>query len=275
VISIIATHVKAIVKKIFDFMGLALTTKKNLVQLKSLESSRSDATLKLLRCFPSNISADLLRCIATSNSQLQQDLFVLGTLQCKRNGFFVEFGATDGIALSNTYLLESDFGWSGILAEPARNWQKNLSRNRPLSNISELCVWKTSGEKIKFLETKQMELSTLETFKSKDAHRNERSKGSVYEVETISLVDLLRKYNAPKIVDFLSIDTEGSEFEILESFDFNAYKFMIIVCEHNFTENRSKIYDLLTSRGYVRVLEDISFFDDWYVFGDLAGRIQE
>ncbi len=265
---------KSIVKQLLSILGLALITKKNLMKLKNLESSRSDATLKLLTCFSKDVSANLLKCVTASNSQLQQDLFVLGILECKRDGFFVEFGATDGIALSNTYLLESEFGWSGILAEPARYWQSNLLRNRPIAHLSDLCVWKTSGEKMKFRETKQMELSTIETFKGNDAHRNERSKGFVYEVETISLIDLLRRYNAPKNIDFLSIDTEGSEFEILESFNFDAYQFSVIVCEHNFTENREKIFKLLTSKGYVRVFEDISFFDDWYICGNLAGRIK-
>lgn len=265
---------KSILKQLFGVLGLGITTKANLTKLKNLEISRSSSTLKLLTCFSSEVSAELLKCVSTSRSQLQQDLFVLGVLDCKRNGFYVEFGATDGISLSNTHLLEKTFGWTGILAEPARNWQSELLKNRPFSHLSDLCVWKTSGDKINFRETEQMELSTLETFRSSDAHRHERSKGFVYEVETISLEDLLHKYKAPKNIDFLSIDTEGSEFEILESFNFEAYQFSVIVCEHNFTENRSKIYQLLTSKGYVRVLEDISFFDDWYVCGNLAGAIK-
>ena len=55
-----------------------------------------------------------------SYAQIQQDLFILCELNFKRNGFFVEFGATDGIKLSNTYLLEKEFGWTGVLVEPAR-----------------------------------------------------------------------------------------------------------------------------------------------------------
>ena len=55
--------------------------------------------------------------IARSKAQLKQDLFVLATLNFKRNGYFVEFGATSGVDISNTCLLEFDFGWRGILAE--------------------------------------------------------------------------------------------------------------------------------------------------------------
>ena len=273
-ISKISYLAKKTLMQLFGVLGLGITTKANLNKLKKMEISRSDSTLKLLTSFSPEVGSELLKCISESRSQLQQDLFVLGMLGCKRNGYFVEFGATDGISLSNTFLLESKFGWTGILAEPALKWRGELLKNRPLSEISDLCVWKTSGERINFRETEQTELSTLEAFRSSDAHRNDRSKGSVYEVETISLEDLLVSLNAPRTIDFLSIDTEGSEFDILESFNFEAYNFSVIVCEHNFTENRNKINHLLTSKGYVQVLEDVSFFDDWYVSMNLSSVIK-
>ena len=74
------------------------------------------------------------------------------------------------------------------------------------------------------------------------------------------------KYSAPKIIDYLSIDTEGSEYEILKKFNFDKYIFSVITCEHNFTENRKKIFNLLTSKGYKRIFKDISRFDDWYIY---------
>ena len=63
---------------------------------------------------------------------------------------------------------------------------------------------------------------------------------------------LLTKYNAPKEIDYLSIDTEGSEFEILNNFDFDRHQIKVITCEHNFTPMRSKIFDLLIRNGYAR-----------------------
>ena len=67
------------------------------------------------------------------------------------------------------------------------------------------------------------------------------------KVETISLNDLLKKFNAPKYIDYLSIDTEGSEFEILSSLDFSKY-ISVITCEHNYSSKRKKflIYCLNT-----------------------------
>ena len=199
-----------------------------------------------------------------SKSQLRQDLFVLGELGFKKGGFFVEFGATDGIALSNSFLLETRFGWNGILAEPAKKFHRDLANNRSV-NIETDCVWKATGEKLIFNEVQNSELSTIASFSNSDHHAKPRNDGERYEVNTISLDDLLEKFDAPKFIDYLSIDTEGSEFEILNSFNFNKYKFKVITVEHNFNSNRNHLYDLLINNGYKRKFVECSSWDDWYV----------
>lgn len=202
-----------------------------------------------------------------SKSQLKQDIFVYLELNKKKNGFFVDFGATDGIALSNSYMLEQNFGWKGILAEPALVWHQQLKINRPNSQIETLCVWRETGAKLTFNQTNIPEFSTINEHSSNDQHKNSRINGKKYEVYTISLLDLLKKHNAPQLIDYLSIDTEGSELEILEAFfrDNNYYKIKIITCEHNLTPNRNKIYELLTKHGYQRKYEFVSAWDDFYV----------
>lgn len=199
-----------------------------------------------------------------SKAQLKQDMFVLDELDYKRDGYFVEFGATNGVDLSNTYLLEKELGWTGILAEPAVSWYIALPKNRSC-HIDFGCVWSKSGERLEFNNVLAAELSTIATFSNGDEHAKARETGLKYDVTTISLIDLLKKYNAPKEIDYLSIDTEGSEYEILSAFNFDAYKFKIITCEHNYTPMREKLYDLLTSKGYTRKYTEYSRFDDWYV----------
>ena len=199
-----------------------------------------------------------------SKSQLKQDLFVLSELGFKRNGYFVEFGATNGVDLSNTYLLEKKFGWLGIVAEPLKSKYAELIRNRSC-HIEDKCVWKNSGELLKFLEANDQDLSTIFEYQDKDLHRESRKNGQISDVETISLNDLLKKYNAPRLIDYLSIDTEGSEFEILSNFNFEKYEFRVITVEHNYTNQREAIYNLLTSFGYKRKFEKLSEFDDWYI----------
>jgi len=209
--------------------------------------------------------ADVLRASPLSKSQLGQDLFVLAALGSPRSGFFVEFGATNGFDLSNTYLLEKEFGWTGILAEPAARWLPDLTKNRAVA-IDSRCVWSKSGEQLDFNETSVGEFSTLNAFSSSDGHSRTRRKGQVYSVETVSLQDLLEEHDAPKVIDYLSIDTEGSEFKILENFDFSRFSFRVVTVEHNFTGIRGEIHALLQRNGYERVYEDLSQWDDWYLF---------
>ena len=207
---------------------------------------------------------EALRLIPKSRSQILQDVFVLLRSQLKIGGYFVESGATNGVDLNNTFLLEKEFGWSGILAEPSRQWHAELQRNRGC-HVETDCVWRATGETLQFRQADEGELSTIAAFSGGDAHSQARQLSIEYPVNTISLNDMLRKYGAPRQIDYLSIDTEGSEFDILQAFDFGEYEFGIITCEHNYTPQREKIHDLLVANGYVRVWEKVSRFDDWYI----------
>ena len=222
----------------------------------------------LLLSRPESHRRHLLELLPKAKSQILQDLFVLSQLEFKRNGFFVEFGACDGLSLSNTFLLENEFEWDGILAEPARVWHESLRTHRR-ALISTKCVWSHSGETLMFNQTDVAGLSTIASFSQADRWAAERLNGFQYDVETISLNDLLASAGAPDRMDYLSIDTEGSELRIFQTFDFSRYRFSVITCEHNFTPARQAIAELLTRHGYVRQHENLSQFDDWYIHQDV------
>ncbi len=202
--------------------------------------------------------------LSISRSQHQQDLWVLYELNDRHGGYFVEFGAADGVHLSNSLLLESKFGWHGIAAEPCRSYFPGLAANRHCI-VDDRCVWNRSGEILTFNETRALELSTIDQFSSCDGHAHNRADGQRYEVETISLNDLLDHHRAPSRIDYMSVDTEGSEVDILSAFDFDRYDVRLITVEHNHTPSRDGLYDLLTSKGYERKFADISRTDDWYI----------
>ena len=250
------------INKLLSFFDIRIT-RASTFKMLCKKSSLADAYSLLHKINTGNFE-NFIYNFPLSKAQLAQDLFVLSELNFKRNGFFVEFGATNGIDLSNTFLLESEFGWKGILAEPAKIWHNEHKKNRT-AFIEKDCVWRSSNETLTFNEVKFGELSTIDSYTKSDKHSDTRKQGIKYEVNTISLSDLLDKYNAPKIIDYLSIDTEGSEYEILSSFNFDRYKFKVITCEHNFTSNRDKIFSFLTKKGYERKFTDVSQFDDWYV----------
>lgn len=220
-----------------------------------------------------NIPVDLIFDLGSlSKSQLGQDMFALIVSEFKSNGFFVEFGATDGIGLSNTYILEKKYGWQGILAEPATHWHKKLAQNRRVS-ISNRAVFATSGDSVAFRETQDPEISTIGSFSDRDKHWKARRKYKEYSVETVSLEDLLVEHNCPNLVDFLSIDTEGSEYQILEAFDFSKFVFRAVCIEHNYSEEGSRILSLMEENGYIQVLADCSDFDFWFVHESVAATL--
>lgn len=234
------------------------------LQNRSDELDRISNAIDFILQLPEEHGSRLLQFARESQAQLFQDLFVLSELEFKRNGFFVEFGATNGVKLSNTFLIEKRFGWNGILAEPGKIWHSDLKMNRSCV-IDTRCVWRESGSMLTFNAGGSGELGTIDSYSGSDHHSERRSTGEKYDVATISLRDLLRKHNAPRIIDYLSVDTEGSEYEILRDFNFDEYKFRVITCEHNFVEQRDKLYSLFVGNGYVRKYEELSDFDDWFV----------
>ncbi len=256
-------------------LGIGVTSNSNLVSLRRQEIQYKSARAKFelidslnenfLSCFDAK---SLGKALSNSTSQLGQDLIALALADSKTSGFFVEFGATNGKDLSNTFLLEKNFEWSGILAEPAKSWHRDLRINRDCY-IETDCVWKESGVEVLFNEVPYLELSTIDQYSSGDMHVESRKAGRRYVVNTISLNELLSKYNAPYFIDYLSIDTEGSEFEILREFDFSKHEFGFISCEHNYTETRDNVSTLLENHGYRRVMVELSKFDDWYVHNSL------
>ena len=155
------------------------------------------------------------------------------------------------------------FKWKGILVEPALYYHKRLKFNWKYS-IETSCVYSASNEMINFNETYPKGLSSIENFNFFDKHSIQRKLNKkIYKVRTISLNHLFDKYHLKKI-DFLSIDTEGNEYEILKKFNFNKYQIKIICCEHNYSVNRNKIFKLLNLNGYKREYENLSQYDDWY-----------
>lgn len=198
-----------------------------------------------------------------SYSQLGQDLEVLKFYKNKTDGFFVEIGASDGIELSNTYLLEKMYNWKGICVEPIPKRYELLCKNRPNSSCCNKAVYKKSDKNVIFDIANNYDLlSGISDNIDSHKHEVDCNKTSII-VTTISFNDLLEKYNAPFFIDYLSLDTEGSELEILKSVNLKKYVFGLIDVEHNYVEpRRTQIRKLLTSNGYEFIRENQ--WDDSY-----------
>lgn len=200
---------------------------------------------------------------AMACSQLGQDIWVLQKTGYKHGGFFVEFGATDGVSLSNTMLLETRFGWRGLLAEPNPEFLSDLKKNRQ-ATISDACIAGETGRQVEFIFADVF--GGIAQFAGEDAHSARRDAyrqqvKNVSVLTTISLNDFLTQHNAPRQIDYISVDTEGSEYDILRTFPFTKWDVALWTIEHNFTPLRDKIYALMRENGYER---QEAQFDDWY-----------
>jgi FkbM family methyltransferase len=138
-----------------------------------------------------------------------------------------------------------------------------LIKNRPNSICFNEAVYNKSGLIVTFNICKNHRLlSGIAEHIDRHTHKVDSNK-TVIQVKTISLLDLLDKANAPSFIDYMSLDTEGSEYEILKNFDFEKYRFGLIDVEHNFIEpRRTEIRNLLISKGYL--YKGKNKFDDMY-----------
>lgn len=189
-----------------------------------------------------------------SKSQVFQDLFAIYFSKFKKKGYFIEIGAGNGFDLSNTYLLEKKYKWKGIICEPNRRNQALIKRIRKVY-LEKKPLTKVGQKKIVFFENKDPYQSSIS--------KNEDTENQ-YHTKTISLNQLLR--NKRNVIDYISIDTEGNEFEIIKKFNFKKFRVKLISIEHNFnTRKRKKIFNLLKKNKFERIFENISYMDDWYI----------
>lgn len=199
-----------------------------------------------------------------------QDLFVCEVLSGLRGGYFLDSGAGDGTIGSNTRLLEEVYGWSGICVEPNADLYARLRRSRNCTCLH-CCLYSRDDRCVPFLEGAREFGGIVEAFRPPDLARAEQAAALLRRGDRPVVVDrqtrrpltILQEAGAPRVIDYWSLDTEGSELEILGCFPFERYRVRVITVEHNHGPAREPIRDLLEARGYQRVVT--LGIDDGYV----------
>lgn len=188
------------------------------------------------------------------------------------NGYFVELGANDGVAQSNSLYFEKYRGWRGLLVEPSpHNFIKcRKNRSSQSSIYCAACVaFDYDAEFVRMAYSNLMStaLSLNSDIPDPQAHvklGQQFLQGSevLFEYGALArrLNDLLRESDAPKVIDFLSLDVEGAELEVLRGVDFKEYRFKFILVECRDFERMDKY---LSQQGY-RFLKNLSAHD--YLF---------
>lgn len=191
-----------------------------------------------------------------SKSENGQDLFALFSNKYKRGGTFLEFGAYDGVTFSNTFLLERLFNWSGLLLDPIPRHFEQMKLNRNCISIH-AAITASKKEFLKILESPASNLSKPVSKRS-ITDKN-------HKVPALTLSEIIDKYFPTKSLDFLSIDVEGEDLEILASIDFSKYEINSICVEHNDRIGSDEFLKYMEESGYALVYNEYSGNDFWFI----------
>jgi len=184
-------------------------------------------------------------------SQFGQDIVAYHYVGSKKNGFFIDIGAHDGIDISNTYAFEQ-LGWKGICVEANPDIFEELKKNRKCDTYN-YAVTSIKDEYVEF--RKAGFLGVIESLAS-SAHKERIGGGTdLVKVKTSTFDNLMKNHPSITYIDYLSLDVEGSEMDVLQTIDFSKYKFGILSIENNAAPD--EIETFMYSHGYNILIEDI------------------
>jgi|SRR3989344_3755022 len=190
---------------------------------------------------------------SVSYSQFGEDMVLRDLFNSQKNGFYVDVGAHHPERFSNTYWFYRR-GWSGINIDATPGSMREFDRKRPRDTNIETAVSEKQGE-LTFFTFEKGSFNTLSKEVSvKQVKANQKIKKEV-KVKSNRLENILRQYMPPnQEINFMSIDAEGMDLEVLKSNDWQKYKPKVIAIEESGFDlenpGRSQIFSYLKERGY-------------------------
>ena len=151
----------------------------------------------------------------------------------RKDGFFLEIGAYDGVTGSNCLHFEKFMGWDGVAVEPSRTQYKFLEKNRRCKTVEKAVGF--PGDTVEFVEVvagpAMLSGVNSEDFAMTRAFldNDKASRTITHDVETVRIMELAGDRS---VVDFMSLDIEGAELKVLESIDFNRVRIRVIAVEN-------------------------------------------
>ena len=195
----------------------------------------------------------------TFYSQHGEDFLLWSLFDYKEAGFYVDVGAFDGVHLSNTYFFEQR-GWSGICIEPHPEYFLRCQQARPRSMcLNVACVAGDDVDHVElFTEVSGLYSGVLGGREEDLRERYQRGWGLEFEglnpivVPARTLNSILSESLPPGAeIDFVSIDVEGTELDVLRGFDLRTYHPRVLVVETNTDEARGALTTYLAEMGYL------------------------
>lgn len=196
------------------------------------------------------------------HAQNSQDIYVERLLCAKRNGYFVDIGAYDGIHLSNTYFFEKELGWDGLCVDANPITFTSLSANRQCTCIH-TAIDVQPGKREIILDG---DCSEIVTPNGIITNRPSKTTAERAIVNAMTINDLFSKYGVPDHFDYLSVDIDGMDIDVLETLDYDKWSFSILTFEHlafrfrdprfkEFIRKKQSLHQLLYEKGYLFVTD--------------------
>jgi len=180
------------------------------------------------------------------------------------NGYYVEIGALDGVVNSQSFIFEKIFKWNGIIVEPHPIWYEKrmflkqgeidvteVERIRMFRDciVSNCAISNKTGKSV-------FECRKIHAYSGLKSNTSDSRKSDIEDemlIETKTLIDLLDTYNSPDVIDWVAIDTEGGEYDILSHYFKNnkKYKINLISFESGIFENMTNL--LFDSQPYLKI----------------------
>jgi hypothetical protein len=189
-----------------------------------------------------------------------------------KGGFFVDLAANDATTLSNTYILERDYHWTGLCIEPNPMYWYNLTHYRPNCQIVAAVVGAQRMDQVDFL----YEAGDHGGIVGSDYDNGPRWKRKSHVEYTVTLLEILERYypdtstttdttttdtttsdtttsnnnNKVKVIDYLSLDVEGAEEFIMRNFPLQNYKIRAMTVERP----KEGLRKILEAHGYQQLM---------------------
>jgi len=173
----------------------------------------------------------------------------------KREGYFLDLGAHDGVSISNTCLLEWKFQWTGICVEANPDSFQQLRNNRRAICVN-ACLDSTEG----FVDFAKRDVMGGIVSAETDNKSVESKINDVIRIKTKTLESVLMENKAPDEIDYFSIDIEGAEQRVLGDFNFKKYRFKCISIERPPEGLRA----IFKENGYI-LIKEIPGLDCFYL----------
>ena len=184
-----------------------------------------------------------------------------------KNGFFIDIGAHNGKLINNTLYFEENNNWTGVNVEPIKKVYNDLVVNRP-NSININCAVCNNDGKTEFICNEgysEMISGIKDTFDARHIQRLQRetkqhgSTTEIIEVETKKLETICDSHKISH-VNYLSIDVEGAEFEVIKSINFDKVYIDVIGFENNYNDISIPIIKYLEERNYVVIGKCLDIF---------------